>query len=255
MDCNYKYFIELSFKGTNYHGWQKQPNAVTIQQLLESALSVYFHETIETVGAGRTDAGVHARIFFAHFFCKKQINKIQAIKSLNAILPEDIAINDIFPVIAEAHARFSAIKRTYKYTILKRKDPFLKDFGWFCHYRLDLVKMEMASKVLLNYSDFTSFCKLHSDVETNICKVYEAKWEDIEDKLIFTITADRFLRNMVRAIVGTLIEIGRNKLTVKEFENIILKKDRKSAGMSAFAQGLTLYNVEYPVNIRLPFVK
>lgn len=250
-----RYFIFLSFKGTNYHGWQIQPNAVSVQQVLNSALSILLHGKIETTGAGRTDTGVHARFYAVHFDCEKTELPNSLIKSLNAILPDDIAVYDIFQVRPEVHARYSALKRTYKYTILKRKNPFLQDFAWLYPFALDVKKMNEAAKLLFDYSDFTSFSKLHTDSVTNNCKIFESEWEETFNELIFTITADRFLRNMVRAIVGTLIDIGRNKTDLKTFKNIIEQKDRSFAGMSVPAKGLELYNIEYPVNLLLPFTQ
>jgi tRNA pseudouridine38-40 synthase len=243
-----RYFIYISFKGTKYHGWQIQPNAISVQQVLNKALSVIFHEDIVAIGAGRTDAGVHARLFVAHFNYNDSL-PASTIKSLNAILPPDIAVLDIKHVKSDAHARFSANKRTYKYTLLKRKNPFLNDYGWLYPFPLDLNKMQAAANYLLNESDFTSFSKLHTDVKTNLCKIYEVQWDEFDDTIVFTISADRFLRNMVRAVVGTLLEVGRNKIQPESFYKIIEKKDRCEAGMSVPAKGLELFHIEYPHSV------
>jgi tRNA pseudouridine38-40 synthase len=248
-----RYFIYLSFKGTYYHGWQIQPNAVSVQQILEETLSLVLGEKISTTGAGRTDAGVHALVFCAHFDCS--VPDLDSEKSLifrlNRFLPCDISIFSIKKVIPEANARFSAVSRTYRYFISRRKDPFSIDSSWFLYGNLDTEAMEKEAGLLTKYSDFTSFSRLHSDNKTNICKIYHASWQNIDDKLIFTIKADRFLRNMVRAIVGTMAELGAGKISPEEFEEIILLKDRSKAGMSAPAQGLFLAGIEYPEDLFL----
>jgi tRNA pseudouridine38-40 synthase len=246
-----RYFIFLSFKGTSYHGWQVQPNSVTVQKILDEALTLILGENISTTGAGRTDAGVHALIYCAHFDSTDSdlTAKKDLVFRLNRFLPDDISVTGIRKVPPDANARFSAISRTYIYYILRAKDPFKDDSGWFVHGDLDMGLMNKASGLLLNHSDFTSFSRLHSGNKTNFCKIYKAGWEQSENRLIFTIKADRFLRNMVRAIVGTLVEIGRGKITLEEFEKIILSKNRSSAGMSAPAKGLFLAAVEYPEEI------
>lgn len=248
-----RYFVEISFKGSDFHGWQIQPNALSVQQMLNKALSTILRQKVQTTGAGRTDAGVHARYFTAHFDSQKFDSglKSKIIYGLNSLLPEDIAVNDIYPVIPTAHARFSALSRTYEYRLCKRKNPFEKDFSWFYPYPLNIELMNKACEVLLKHDDFTSFSKLHSDVRTNTCRIYNAKWTEKDDMIIFTIEADRFLRNMVRAIVGTLIDVGIKKITMDDFEKIILARNRKAASFSVPAQGLFLIKISYPDSIRM----
>jgi len=249
-----RYFIELAFKGTAYHGWQKQPNALTVQDEVERALSVILKEQVETVGAGRTDTGVHARFFTAHFdsdaydpACKPRF-----LYGVNSILPPDIAIKDIFPVIEGAHARFSALSRTYEYHIRKGKDPFETDYSWHYPQTLDIVSMNKASGLLLQVEDFKSFSKYHTQTRTSICKVFNARWAEGNDSIVFTIEADRFLRNMVRAIVGTLIEVGIGKITREDFRRVILAGDRKAAAASAPAKALSLTKITYPDGLKIP---
>jgi tRNA pseudouridine38-40 synthase len=246
-----RYFIYISYKGTSYHGWQIQPNSLTVQKLLDEALSTILSENISTTGAGRTDTGVHALIFCAHFDSESPDLDIRKnlIHKLNRYLPKDISVTSVRKVKPDANARFSALSRTYKYFISKVKDPFSVDSSWHMHGDIKINEMNEASALLLKYSDFTSFSKLHSDVKTNICKIYLAKWETNGNQIIFTIKADRFLRNMVRAIVGTMIEIGFGKIDLRKFEYIIISKDRCEAGKSAPAQGLFLTEIEYPENI------
>lgn len=243
-----RYFIFISFKGTSYHGWQLQPNALTVQKVLDDSLSVILGEKVLTTGAGRTDTGVHARFFAAHFDSDKNDvagnNKI--ITRLNKYLPSDISVNEIRAVRPEAHARFSALSRTYQYNISKFKDPFSLEFTWYSRYSLDIGAMNQAASLLLTCADFTSFARLHSDVKTNNCKVFRAIWTEEKDKLVFTISADRFLRNMVRAIVGTLADVGRGRLSIDDFRKIIESRDRCKAGKSAPAAGLFLTCIEYP---------
>lgn len=248
-----RYFIELVFKGTNYCGWQIQENAVSIQEELNKALSTLFSEEMETVGAGRTDAGVHARQFFAHFeIDERKIDKRilrDCIYHLNCILPDDIAIKVIFPVPITMHARFTAISRSYEYHIYRQKNPFLKEFAYLLHYDPDIDKMNKASAILYNYEDFSCFSKSRTQVKTNICKITKAEWVVKDDKIIFYITANRFLRNMVRAIVGTLLEVGKNEITVEDFAEIIESKNRSNAGFSVPACGLYLSKITYPSRI------
>jgi tRNA pseudouridine38-40 synthase len=246
-----RYFIFISYKGTSYHGWQIQPNSVTVQKILDDALSVVLHDKISTVGAGRTDAGVHAMVFCAHFdSISLNLSTIRnMVFRLNRYLPEDISVNSIKKVLPDANARYSAISRTYKYYISRIKDPFFDNSSWFLHGNINIISMNKACGLLFNHSDFTSFSRLHSDTKTNICKIYSAVWEVADNRLVFTIKADRFLRNMVRAIVGTLVEIGFGKMNLKEFEEIILAKDRCRAGKSAPAKGLFLADIEYPEEI------
>jgi tRNA pseudouridine38-40 synthase len=248
-----RYFIFISYKGTSYHGWQVQPNSVTVQKILDEALTTILSEKISTVGAGRTDTGVHALVFCAHFDSGSgKLDKPELlIHRLNSYLPKDISVSAIREVRSDANARFSALSRTYKYFITREKDPFSEDSSWYMHGEIDIQSMNYASDLLLKYSDFTSFSKLHTDVKTNICKIYHARWEEKGNQLIFTIKADRFLRNMVRAIVGTMVEIGTGKTDLNEFEKIITAKDRSRAGKSALAKGLFLVDIEYPEDIYL----
>jgi len=241
-----RYYIELSYKGTNYHGWQIQPNAISIQEDLNNALSTLLRENIETVGAGRTDAGVHARFFVAHFDSSNpNIDAENIVHRLNKFLSQDIAVKKIYKVDNSAHSRFDALSRTYKYYICKNKDPFNKDFSYYFPFELDINKINQACKTLFNYNDFTCFSKLHTDTKTNNCKIIMAECIGKNDMIIFTISADRFLRNMVRAIVGTLIEVGQNKISINEFIQIIESKNRSNAGKSVPAKGLFLENIEY----------
>jgi tRNA pseudouridine38-40 synthase len=246
-----RYFIFISYKGTSYHGWQIQPNSVTVQKILDDALSIVLSEKIATVGAGRTDTGVHALLFCAHF---DSISPDLALDSnlvfrLNRFLPDDISVSSLKKVHTDANARFSAVSRTYRYNISRKKDPFFNNSSWFLFGNLDIEEMNKACKLLLNYSDFTSFSRLHSNSKTNICKIYSAFWKEENNCLVFTIKADRFLRNMVRAIVGTIVEIGTGKMKIREFEEIILARDRCRAGKSAPAKGLFLTDIEYPEEI------
>lgn len=248
-----RYFIYISFKGTSYHGWQVQPGSITVQEVLDKALSQVLGEKISTTGAGRTDTGVHALLFCAHFdSLLTSLDKDKnLIHRLNRFLPEDISAKVIRRVLPDANARFSAISRTYKYYISRVKDPFSVDSSWFLYGNMDIESMNRASEILKNHNDFTSFSRLHSDNKTNLCTVYHAGWEESDRQLIFTIQADRFLRNMVRAIVGTMVKIGKGKITPGEMESIILSRNRSSAGMSAPARGLFLTAIEYPGEIFL----
>lgn len=248
----YRYFIRLSYKGTHYHGWQIQPGAITVQEVLNKQLSMLLREEIYCIGCGRTDTGVHAPYFFAHFdtSCGNlSTEKERFVYKLNAVLSYDIAVYDIVPVAPEAHARFSATSRTYLYRICQHKDPFIFDF---CHHfprHLDVDKMNQAAQILSEYTDFTSFSKLHTDVKTNNCKIEKAYWEISGNEIHFYIKADRFLRNMVRAIVGTCISIGENKTSLDHFREIIESKNRSNAGVSIAAKGLHLVHVDYPQDI------
>ncbi len=242
-----RYFIQLSYDGTAYHGWQIQPNGISVQETLEKALSVVAREAVSVTGAGRTDAGVHASFFVAHFDVENQnLDNEKVIHNLNSLLPYDIAIQNVFKVYPEAHARFDATSRTYKYYIVKTKDPFLSHYAAKEARVPDLEKMNEAAKLLFDYEDFTSFSKLGTDVKTNICKIDHAQWVDEGSGYVFTIRADRFLRNMVRAVVGTLMEVGFGKLTIDEFCKVIEAKDRCAAGASVPAKGLFLVDIIYP---------
>lgn len=250
----YRYFIYLAYDGTNYCGWQIQPNGVSVQGVLTKALVTFLRDDdLKIVGAGRTDAGVHAKTMVAHFDYPTRLDGPTVTDKLNRLLPPDIGVYKVVPVTAEAHARFDATYRTYKYYITTRKNPFDRAFAWRIFQQLDFERMNEAAATLFDYIDFTSFSKLHTDVKTNNCKVMYAKWEQLEeDKWVFTIQADRFLRNMVRAVVGTLVEVGRGKLTVEGFRKVIEKKDRCSAGSSVPGHALFLVDVGYPDNLFLP---
>lgn len=248
-----RYFIELSFKGTGYHGWQIQDNALSVQETLNRALTILLKEEITTIGAGRTDTGVHAKHFVAHFdsIHPNLDSKKELIYSLNRIIPSDISVYTIKSVKPDAHARFDAISRTYKYYISRKKDPFLDDLAWQFTGELDIDSIKKATPILLNCTDFASFSKVGSDNRTSICKIFHLEWEETGGLLIFTIKADRFLRNMVRAIVGTLFEVGRGKINNEGFTKIIESKNRSLAGTSAPAKGLYLIDIEYPEKIYL----
>ncbi len=244
-----RYFAEIAFDGTNYHGWQIQPNGITVQEVVNSKLSVLLKEEIKTTGAGRTDAGVHANQFYFHFDTSNELpsNNIRFIYKLNQLVPDDIVIKRIVQVPLKLHSRFDAKWRTYQYFISLNKNPFLKNYCWQYYHKLDLKIMNTCSSMLSKHNDFTSFSKLHSNAKTNLCNVLYSGWtvKDKEQLLIFEIKADRFLRNMVRAIVGTIIEAGRKRITIDEFEQIIHKKERSEAGMSVPAKGLFLDTIEY----------
>jgi tRNA pseudouridine38-40 synthase len=243
----YRYFIHISYFGFRYVGWQFQPNGLSIQELLEKGVATLLKESVRITGAGRTDAGVHARFFVAHFDLNFDLQDLhQIVYKLNRILPEDIAVQQLYRVNGEAHARFSALNRTYEYHISTVKNPFLKGMAWYYAANLDLEKMNEAATILYGYSDFTSFSKLHTDVRTNLCRILMARWTLLEDKLLFTIMADRFLRNMVRAIAGTMIEVGSGKVSLDRFREIIELRDRSLAGFSVPAEGLFLTGISYP---------
>ena len=237
-----RYFIEFAYKGTDYHGSQIQPNGVTVQSVLQDAFSTILRQPVTLTVAGRTDAGVHAAQMFAHVDLDVSP---PAVERLNRLLPADIAVHRIFPVSDDMHARFSAVSRTYEYRITMRKDPFARDMRTHVPFTLDYAAMNEAAKLLLGTHDFASFCKVHTDVKTTICTVTEAYWKAESDEAVFTIMADRFLRNMVRAVVGTLFEVGRHKLTVSQFGEVIATCSRQSAGQSAPPEGLFLTAVRY----------
>ena len=235
--------------GKHYHGWQKQPNAKTVQETLEDALSKLLREPIALMGAGRTDTGVHAKKMVAHFDRSKISNLTDLTYRLNAFLPEDIAVEKLVTVPNEAHARFDAIERTYEYWIVQHKNPFYTDAAYFYKYPLDVEKMNAAATLLLSYSDFECFSKSNTDVKTYRCHVKKASWAQKNERLVFTITADRFLRNMVRAIVGTLLEVGEGKKDLSDVKTILKSGDRGKAGPSVPAKGLYLIAVNYPKTI------
>ncbi|NOY38566.1 MAG: tRNA pseudouridine(38-40) synthase TruA [Chlorobi bacterium] len=247
----HRYFIKMAYRGTRYHGWQIQPNAHTVQAEVNKAISTVLQEAVETTGAGRTDTGVHARFYIAHFdSAQKNLEKDeQFLFKLNNILPPDIAASGIYSVPHTAHARFDALSRTYKYVISTRKDPFLEEFAFHYYQKPDILQLNRACKILKGNRDFCSFSKLHSDVATYHCNIMEASWKEEGGKYIFTIKADRFLRNMVRAIVGTMMDIGLHKISLDDFRDIIEKKDRSAAGTSVPPQGLFLTRIDYPAHI------
>lgn len=241
-----RYMIFLAYDGTAYHGWQIQPHSTSVQEELQKALSTLLRTDIEVVGAGRTDTGVHARRMAAHFDFAEELDTKQTAYKLNRILPKDISIFSIEGVADDLHARFSATERTYHYYIHTRKNPFLCHYSLETHYDLDFNKMNEAAAILLNTSDFGAFCKSHSDVKTTLCNVTEARWIQVtDDQWYFRITANRFLRNMVRAVVGTLVDVGRAKITLDDFRKIIEGKKRSDAGESMPAHALFLENVKY----------
>ena len=244
-----RYFIELSYLGKNYHGWQLQPNAVSVQEIIEKALSLLLKNTIKIVGAGRTDTGVHARQMYAHFDVEKSQDTHQLKNKLNSFLPFDIAIHQIIPVVDQAHARFDAVQRSYQYFIHQEKNPFIEDTSYLITKKLDIEVMNKAAKLLLSFKDFKSFSKTHTDVKTYICKIENAKWEVIDNQLVFSISADRFLRNMVRAIVGTILDVGLHKISVDEFVSIIEARNRQKAGFSVPGKALFLTKIKYPPQI------
>lgn len=240
-----RYFIEFSYSGKNYFGYQVQPREISVQEVLEKALSIILREDVKTTGAGRTDTGVHAKQIFAHFDTDKNVTD-KLVYQLNSFLPTDIAVKRIFSVKDDFHARFDATFRTYEYYISLKKNPFTQDSAWQIWKRdLEISRMNEACKILFEYKDFTSFSKLHTQNKTNNCKIYKAYWEQNGSELKFTISADRFLRNMVRAIVGTMVEIGSGKLESADLRTIIEDKNRNAAGTSAPAQGLFLVEVGY----------
>lgn len=243
-----RYFLKLAYRGTAYHGWQIQDNAHTVQAELNEKISTLLGASINVVGCGRTDTGVHAREFYAHFEVQEPLGwkPEDFVFKLNRFLPHDIAVYLLKPVPNDLHARFSATSRTYRYFIAREKDPFRRDLSMEFTGPLQIEAMQQAASYLKHYTDFTSFSKLHTQTATNNCKVQEAFWSDEPPYLIFTITADRFLRNMVRAIVGTLLEIGKGKMSPGDMKEVIEARNRGRAGFSVPAQGLFLEHVRYP---------
>ncbi len=241
-----RYFIEFAYKGTHYHGWQYQPNAASVQETLNKVFSTLLQEEIDIMGAGRTDTGVHASQMYGHFDTEKAIETDKLIYKANSFLPKDIVIFNIIEVHPDAHARFDATSRTYHYHISTKKEVFNNDLSWHFFHELDLKAMNEAAKLLLDFTDFQCFSKSNTDVFTYNCKITQAHWTKENNTLIFTITADRFLRNMVRAIVGTLVNIGLHKITKDDFVQIIESKSREKAGFSVPAQGLFLTQITYP---------
>lgn len=243
-----KYFLEIAYNGTAYHGWQIQDNAVSVQEKLNQALSILLREEVETIGAGRTDSGVHAKQLFVHFSSKAKVleNKDRFVHSLNALVPFDISAKRLIEVAAEAHARFDATQRSYEYHVHFQKDPFLHEFSWQLRDKPDVEKMNIAALDLLGRQDFSCFSKSNTQVFTNYCDIKRAEWLWDGDRLVFHISADRFLRNMVRAIVGTLMEIGLGKKPIEHIKEVIQSMDRSKAGTSVPACGLYLTEVNYP---------
>ncbi len=244
-----RYFLELSYNGTPYHGWQRQPNAITVQEVLEDSLSTLLRIKTEIAGAGRTDTGVHAKQIMAHFDHDHELETDQLRYKLNAILPAEISIQRVAIVKDEAHARFDAISRSYEYHVALEKDPFAIKSSYYLKKSLDVDLMNEAAKLLLNYTNFKCFSKSKTDVKTYNCTITEAHWISNEGGLVFKISANRFLRNMVRAIVGTLLEIGEHKLKKEDLIRIIKSEDRSQAGYSVPAHGLYLVNILYPKTI------
>ena len=245
-----RYFIYFSYNGARYCGWQMQPNGISVQEVMQKAISTILRTNIEMTAAGRTDAGVHARCMVAHVDLEHELPAgIDFVSKLNSLLPNDIAVEKTVEVRPDAHARFDAFSRRYEYHVVLNKNVFSHEFAMRIFHPLDFERMNRAAELLYQYTDFTSFSKLHTDVKTNNCKISCARWTQDNDKWIFTIEADRFLRNMVRAIVGTLLEVGRGKMTPDEFRQVIEARNRCDAGTSVPAKGLFLVNVEYPEDV------
>lgn len=241
-----RYFIWFSYDGTRYHGWQVQPNGVTVQSELERSLSLLLREPVTVTGAGRTDAGVHARVMAAHFDTEAVVDSPMLVKKLNGLLPYDISVSRVEQVDGDLHARFSAVSRTYHYYVHTRKNPFVRLYSQELHYQLDFSRMNEAGRILMEYDDFGAFCKAGSDVKTTICHVTHAQWHQTSPtEWYFEITANRFLRNMVRAVVGTLVEVGRGRMSLEEFRLVIEGKQRTMAGESMPAKALFLEDVQY----------
>lgn len=245
----YRYFIKLAYDGAAYHGWQIQDNALTVQEVITKAVRLMWRKDFKMIGCGRTDTGVNASCFYAHFDLEEEKSREELddlVFRLNRYLPEDIVIFSIFPVTADLHSRYDAISRTYQYFIHTFKDPFLNKQSWFVHNQLDIDLMNKGSEILKEYEDFTSFSKFNEKRKTNLCTITAAKWEEVGHRLVFTITANRFLHDMVRAIVGTMINLGQHKISIEDLRSVIESKDRCNAGESVPAKGLFLTHVEYP---------
>lgn len=240
-----RYFIELSYDGSGYHGWQQQSNANTVQGVLTNCVSTYLRKEVKLTGCGRTDTGVHANQFFAHFDVDSAIDESQASFNLNNMLPKDIAIQRIFEVADDLHARFSPLSRTYHYYIHQKKNPFIREHSYYFTGQLDLDKMNEGCQMLFEFKDFTSFSKVNTDTKTNDCEIMEARWELSSNGIVFIVKANRFLRNMVRALVGTMIDVGTEKMSVSDFGDVIESKNRGKAGRSVPGHGLFLQAVEF----------
>ncbi len=247
----YRYLIRMSFKGTRFHGWQDQPNALTVQGILNEKLSMLLGRPINATGAGRTDTGVHAAGFYAHFDgnAAGMERDHKFLFRLNCVLPPDIAVQRIIPVPGSFHARYDAISRTYRYTILKQKDPFRNDFGYYLSRELNIKAIRQATEIIRGYEDFKCFSRTGSDVKNHICRIMESTWEHLGHSLVFTITANRFLRNMVRAIAGTMIDVGTGKMMPRDLHRILESRDRSLAGRTVPARGLCLTAIKYPEGI------
>lgn len=249
MQESHRYFIELAYKGTAYHGWQIQPNAIAVQEVLNNALKIVLRQDLETLGCGRTDSGVHASQFYAHFdiaLTFSPAEKEKFIRSVNSLLPYDISVSQLIDVDNNAHARFDATLRAYQYHLHFKKDPFKTDTSWLIRDELDLLAMQEAAGIIKQYQDFGAFCKSNADNFTNICYIQKSEWEIIPNGLIYHVSANRFLRNMVRAIVGTLVDVGKGKIKAQAVHQIIKSQNRSSAGASVPACGLLLTEVKYP---------
>ncbi|MDX5444020.1 MAG: tRNA pseudouridine(38-40) synthase TruA [Hymenobacteraceae bacterium] len=248
-----RYFLELAYDGTHYHGWQIQPNARTVQEVLDDALSKVLRHPITSTGSGRTDTGVHASQQFVHFDVPEPLQDVeQLLYRLNKFLPKDIALKRLRPVQEQAHARFDALARTYDYHITLQKSPFLRRYAYFLSRQPDVEKMNEAAAILLKHQDYTTFSKVKGDTPHYLCDISFAEWQQEGSSLIFTIRANRFLRGMVRLVVGTLLDVGAGKITPNQFEEIIKAQDRQQASGAAAAEGLYLSKVEYPENLFLP---
>jgi tRNA pseudouridine38-40 synthase len=248
-----RYFIEIAYNGTNYFGWQRQPNAISVEEKIEEALSLLLRKELKVIGAGRTDAGVHAKQLFAHFDFEEIEDLPNLVFRLNSFLPKDISVKNILKVKEDAHARFNASEREYEYVISLKKNPFLEGFSYQIHQKPNVEAMNEAASSLLDYRDFQCFSRSNTDVKTYNCTIKKAFWKEENNQLVFTISADRFLRNMVRAIVGTLLDVGFGKTTLEEFHEIIRKKNRVNAGSSAPANGLYLTKVLYPEELFIAY--
>ena len=246
MEALNRYFLVIAYKGTHYHGWQVQDNATGVQAVMNQKLSMLLGEEIYCIGCGRTDTGVHASKYFLHFDTSHKPDKKHLLNKLNIVLPYDISVLDMYEAAPTAHARHSATERTYQYLITFQKSPFLKEFATFIYYPLDINAMNEAARLLLNYVDFEALSKINADNKHHLCNIYFARWKQHGSKLVFTITANRFLRGMVRVIVGTMLQIGKGKMTIDEFKRLIESKDRRKAGAAAPAEGLYLYDIKYP---------
>lgn len=244
-----RYFLDIAYNGTNYHGWQIQPNAISVQEVLQDSISTILKERVDVMGSGRTDTGVHAKQQLVHFDFEMKMSAQDFLHKLNGLLPKDIAAKTLREVYEEAHVRFDATERAYQYFINQRKSPFLENLSYQFSYELDMDLMNEAANKLIGEQDFESFSKVKTEVNTFLCTVTKAKWTQTEDQLIFEVRANRFLRGMVRALVGTLLDVGRKKLAVADFVSIIKSKDRAKAGRAVPPQGLFLTEVNYPEEI------